>query len=788
VREPAFTAAAVLTLALGVGANVAVFAVVEAVLLRPLPYADGERLVILNHRDVRTGITKEFIAIGDYVDLVERQTAFEDIVGYGTFRTTVTAEGEPWELRGLYAAPGMFELMRLRPVVGRGLEAEDSRPDAAPVMVLGHDVWQDRFGGDPSVVGRSVRVGRGERTIVGVAPQGFRFPPDATTDAIVPMPVPVAAPASRKSEWIFAVARLNAQHTTESGTANLAEISHQMERDHPDQNQGSTYYVVTLRDALVGSTRTALLLLLAAVAVVLLIACANVANLQLARSLARRRELAVRMALGAGRRRLTAMLLSESLALAIVAALVGVLFAQWGARALVALVPDSVRVPGLAEVRLDGSVLMFALALTIATTLVFGIVSAVTLRLEHAADVLVTAGRATMGRLARRATSGLVVVEVALAVVLLMGAGLILRSFAALLGIDPGFRHENVLTLQIGIPAERYADVTARSVYYERTFEALGGLPGVEAAGAAVVVPLTGNNWTAPFERAEHPVPAGERAPDVGWQVASGGFFEALRIPLLKGRLFDGRDRPGGAPVVIISESIERTYFPGENPVGRQIRLGNGTAEIVGVVGDIRRAGLRDDPRADLYFPFEMNPTNNQITVFVRTAGDPVAVVPSVQSAMRAIEPAVVFRQTRTLSDIAAESVRETELVLWLLSAFALCALVLAAVGIYGVMSYLVRQRTREIGTRMAVGATKRDILVLVMRHGVVVALAGIGSGVGLGLLAARSLRSILYGVTAADPPTLVAATLVLALTTLAACWLPALRAATVDPARTLTQ
>jgi putative ABC transport system permease protein len=413
--------------------------------------------------------------------------------------------------------------------------------------------------------------------------------------------------------------------------------------------------------------------------------------------------------------------------------------------------------------------------------------ASITVRLEHAADVLVAAGRASMSRMARRATSGLVVVEVALAIVLLIGAGLILRSFASLLAVDPGFRTERVLTMAVQIPTDSYGDATARSAFWVRAFEAMRGLPGVEQAGAGAVVPLTGNNWTVPFERAEHPVPPGERPPDVGWQAASGGFFSALQIPLLDGRLFDERDRPGGPPVVIISESIREQYFPGESAVGRQVRLGTETAEIVGVVGDIRRAGLRDDPRADMYFPFELNP-GTQITLFVRTASDPSSALPALQSALRTIEPGTVFLETRTMSDVAAESVRVTELVLWLLGVFAASALVLAAVGIYGVMSYLVRQRTREIGTRMAVGATRRDILVLVMRHSAAVTLAGMGAGLLIGLIAARSLRSILFGVSETDPVTLAIATAVLGVTTLVACWLPARRASTVDPARTLAQ
>jgi len=786
LREPAFTVAATLTLALGVGANVAVFAVVEAVLLRPLPYDEADGLVILHHRDLRTGITKEFIAIGDYVDLAERQSAVEQLVSYGSGRTTMYDEAEPFAVASLGVSEGFFDALRVRPAAGRGFTAEDHRPDAR-VMMLGYDLWQNRFAGDPGIVGRSIRIGQQTRTVTGIAPRGFRFPPNSATEVILPISVPASAPAARKSDWTFALARLAPGQTVERATADMASISRQLEREYPESNQASTYYFLPLRDALVGSTGSALVLMLAAVAVVLLIACANVANLQLARSLARRREMAVRMALGAGRGRLATLLLAESLVLAGFASGLGILFAQWGVRALVALVPASVDVPGLADVRINVPVLAFALAIAVATALAFGLVASMTMRLEQAADVLVTAGRASMGRLARRATSGLVIVEVALAVVLLMGAGLILRSFAGLLAVDPGFRIERVMTMGIQLPADRYADANARSAFYTRAFDALRAVPGVEEAGAGVVIPLTGNNWTVPFERPEQPVPAGERPPDVGWQAASGGFFRTLEIPLIDGRFFGEQDRPGGNPVVIISEAIQQRFFPNESAVGRRVKLGQNTAEIVGVVGSIRRAGLNDQPRADMYFPFEMNP-GGQIVLFVRTAGEPVPMVNSLRAPLRGIEPNTLFQETSSLSDIASESIRVTELLLWLLGVFSVTALLLAAVGIYGVMACAVRQRTREIGTRMAVGATRNDILLLVMRQGSRVAALGLAAGLALGLLAARSLRSVLYGVSATDPTTLTVAAAVLGAATLLACYLPARRASATDPARTLSQ
>ncbi len=471
--------------------------------------------------------------------------------------------------------------------------------------------------------------------------------------------------------------------------------------------------------------------------------------------------------------------------LALVAGVAGIGVAYRGAKGLVSLVPRSVELPVRSGVQLNGAVLAFGFFITVATALGFGVIAALTLRLENALNTLVVAGRASMSAMARRAMGGLVIAEIAFAVVLLIGAGLILRTFAGLLAVDPGFRFERVMTLELALPADRYAAVEARRGFYDRAFAALHDAPAVREVGAAVVMPLTGNNWTVPFERTDQPVSPGERPPDVGWQLASGGFFRALEIPLVDGRLFDDRDTPTSPPVVIVSEAVQGRFFGSEGAVGRTVKLGDQTMEIVGVVGDIRRAGLDDEPRADMYFPFEQA-LGGGITLFVRTEGDPGPALDAIQAAIRGIEPNAAIAETRTLAEVASESVRITKLVLWLLATFAATALALAAVGIYGVMSYVVGQRTREIGTRIALGALRSDILWLVMRQGA--AIAGIGTAVGLaiGLVAARSLRSILYGVSSADPLILLGATAVLVGTTMVASYLPARRAAAVDPARTL--
>ncbi|HKP30485.1 MAG TPA: ABC transporter permease [Gemmatimonadales bacterium] len=787
-REPGFTAAAVLTLALGVGANVAVFALVEAVLLRPLPYDHADEIVVVRHRDTRTGITKEFIAGGDWVDLAARQQSFQTLGSYGYFEGTIYGEGDPYQVPVLGATPALLDALGFKATLGRGFTPEDAVPGAGAVMILGNELWRNRFGSDPNIVGRSIKLGGNRRTVVGVAPPGFRFPPNTATALIINQTPLTVAPAVRKSQWTLAAGRLKPGKTAVDASAELAAIAKEMEADYPDQNRGSTYYAVALRDDTVGDAKKALLLLLAAVGAVLLIACTNVANLLLARSLSRRREMAVRLTLGAGRGRLVTQLMMESLALSLVAGVAGIVVAHFGARGLATLVPESLSAPGLADVGINGPVLLFTLMVVVLTAVACGVIAALTTPMSNAAGLLVVAGRATMSAAARRATSALVAAEMAFAVVLLIGAGLILRSFAGLLSVDPGFQSDNVLTMQIAIPADRYQPMEARWGFYDRALESLRNLPGVLDVGAAVVTPLTGNNWTVPFERADQPVPSGERPPDVGWQAASGGWFRAMQVPLVSGRLFDERDRPGSPQVVIISEGIATRFFGSDSAVGRSIRLGpEATAEIVGVVGDIRRAGLTDAPRADMYFAALQGP-GTQMTLFVRTQGDPVRAIAPARAALRAVEPDVAVFDTPTMSQVASDSVRVTKLVLWLLGIFAAVSLGLAAVGIYGVMSYVVRQRAREIGTRIALGAARTDILWLVLRQGVMIAGAGTVIGLGVGLGAARALRSMLYGVSATDPLVLAGAAVLLVMTALVACYVPALRAARVDPARTLAE
>jgi predicted permease len=785
-RAPGFALTATLTLALGIGANVAVFAVLEAVVLRPLPYTEADDLVILRHRDVRTGITKAFIAVGDYVDLASAQTTLEALNVYGDFDATIYEAGEPFRARGLAASPGLFEMLRVQPALGRTFRAEDGRPGAPPVMMLGYDLWESRFGSDPSVIGRRIRVGTVSREIVGVTPRNFRFPPQSQAQVVLPYASPLQAPAQRKSSWVFAVGRMKAGTRPEEVSAQMAALSQRFAQQHPTQNEGSVYYTVPLRDALIGDTRRPLLLMQGAVVLVLLIACVNVANLLLVRSLARRNEMAVRAALGASRWRLALHVLSETVVLCAIGCAVGIAIAWKGVPLLIALIPKDVSVPGIEQAGINLTVLMFAVTAAFASALVFALIAVATM--GRGESPLVGTARAGISRGARRATSGLVVAEMAIAVVLIMAAGLILRSFGRLLAVDPGFRIQSVLTVDMQLPVERYREVEARRLFLQRALDELRQSTLVVAAGAAAVTPLTGNKWTGPFDRSDRPVPAGQRPPDVGWQSATRGYFEALEIPLKSGRYFDATELAANAPpTVIVSEAIERKYFPGESAVGRKVRSGNEDAEIVGVVGDIRRAGLSDEPWADMYYAFERFPSPGA-TLFIRTKGDAAAATPEVQRILKRIEPGIVLPRASTLAAIADESVASTRLTLWLLGVFAVVALSLAAVGVYGVMSYAVRQRSREIGTRMALGATRGGIAWMVMRQGGLMIVAGASVGVLAALAVVRSLGSLLYDVPASDLATIGATITLLSTIMAVACWVPARRAAAVDPSRTLAE
>ncbi len=782
-REPAFAAAAVLTLTLGIGANTALFAIVQAALLRPLPYDSADQLVVLRHRDTGTGLTKPDVAIGDFIDLRTRQHSLESLGGYGGYQSTLFGRGEPRRIEGAVVTPDALQALRVIPSQGRLLRQDDARQGAPPVALVSDELWRTVLGSDPKVLERSIQLGAARTQVVGVLPPGFRVPTMPRTDFVVTQSIPAAAPSARKSGWIYGIGRLRSGQTIESAGTDLATISQQLEREFPDENKGTRYEVVSLRDTLVGDTRRPLILLLAAAGFVLLIACANVGNLLLARALGRQQELAVRVALGASRTRLIVHVLSEGVALGLAGAAAGVMVAWYAAPVLTAFIPNAASVPGLEHPAIDAGVLLFAVAAAVASSLLFGTIACIGLLRSDRPSAL-TQRRTTMTPGAKRATSSLVIVEIALAVVLLACAGLTLISFGRLLSVDPGFSTANVLTVEFALPEGRYDAEDARRAFYARAFDELKALPSVESVGAAQVTPLTGNNWSAPLQRVDRPLPSGQRPPEIGWQMASRGYFDALRIPLRSGRLFERGDATG-PPVVIISQSAADRYFAGETAVGHRINLGDVQPEIVGVVGDIRRASLVDEPRPDLYFPFERVGLPS-VTLFIRTHGDAEASLAAVRMAIHQLEPNAAFFDTRTLAQIAEESAAATRLASRLLGGFALIALLLATIGVYGVMSYSVSRRTRELGTRLALGASPRQITQLVLRQAGVLAVIGLGAGLAGTVAFARTLSSLLFGVPPWDPVALASAASLLAVATLAASYVPARRAARVDPASIL--
>jgi len=783
-RDRGFTLATVATLGLGMGATLAVFSIVEAVLLRPLPYAAANRIVVFNHHDSRTGITKEYVGIGDVVDIGLRSRSFDAIGTFGQAEATITGMGDPFRVPALLVTFGASDALSVKTMLGRGFTADDSKQGAGPVAIVGNTLWRERFGSDPAVVGRSLRIGDTDVIVVGVAEAGWRFPPNADTDLILSQTMPAQAPAQRRN-WTQAIGRLKPGVSVQAAGSEVAAIARQLETEFPATNQASQYLVLPLRDALVGSTKKALVLLFAAVGILMLIAWANVANLLFARSLGQRRDMAVRVALGANRGRVAAHVLAETALIAAAGAVIGLVMAQWGAKALVLLVPSTVNVPGLDAVRLNWPVVAFAFGLTILATFVFGGLTASRARFTGLSSILSSGVRSSFSLSAQRTLSSIVCAEIAFAVLLLFGAGLVLRSFSALLSVDPGFSADHVARVAVSLPDERYATADARKVVFDRIFAGVAAIPGVSALGAAAITPLTGNHWTQALILPGAPLAAGERPPEVGWQVASQGYFKALKIPLIDGRLFDQSDDPHSHPVVIVSDALVKRFFPTGSPIGQLVQQEKATAEIVGVVGSIRRGALSEEPSADMYLPFERQPSP-QTMLFVRTTGDPSRAKTSIERAIKGIEPGVLLNDARTLEEVAGLSLATARLLLDLLMVFAVVALALAAIGIYGVTAYSVEQRAREIGTRIALGAPRREVYRLIFGRGATIWLIGAAVGVVASLLASRVLTTVLYATSPADPLVLLTVPVALLVVTLGACYIPARRAASVDPKTTL--
>lgn len=790
-RNPVFTAVAILTLALGIGANTAIFSVVDGILFRPLPFPEPNELVnVWTDVSERGGPSDEWLSYANYYSLKTESNTLDALSEWGGWRPTLTGEGDAEQLSGALVGPDMFRrVLRVEPQLGRSFTDDDAEPGAPGTAILSYGFWQRGFGGDPEAVGRTILLDGQGTEIVGVMPPRFRPPfyPDADIWAVPQVPLGARTEGRGNFGW-RAVGRLAEGVTLADADAELRVLGASLEEQYPASNVDMTFDAVALRDDLVAEARTGLLVLLAAVGFVLLVACVNVANLLLARAAARRNELAVRSALGAGARRIAGQLLTESGILAVAGGLAGVLAAIWGTDLLVALAPPGT--PRIDDVAMDGRVLAVTGAVTLVAGAVFGLVPALRAARADAASTLREGGRGGGGgRRAGRTRAVLVVGQVALALVLLVGAGLLARSFNNLRTQDLGFDPDHVLTMRVNLPGSQYDDGDALRNFYDALHDRLAAIPGVQRVAFTSTVPLTGFDADADFNVEGQPIPE-PGVPQAAWiRRVTPGYFATMGIRLVQGRGFTPDDDENAGRVLIINESFARRYFTNTNPVGQRINFGDPAdptwRTIVGVARDVRNFGIREDSRVAAYAPYAQVPAGFIFPV-LRTSVPPRSVVPAARRALASLDETLAAGGVNTMESLVDDAIASDRFVASLLSLFAALGLVLAVVGLYGVVAYSVGRRLPEMGIRMALGAAGADITRMVVRQAMILVGLGIGAGLLAAGLLARFVQSLLFGVSALDPLTFVGVAAVLGLAGVLAAAAPALRAARVDPVRVL--
>ncbi len=797
-KSPGLTGVAVLSLALGIGAISTIFSFVNGIMLRPLPYQEPERLVLLDETAFKQGVASMGISFPNFLDWREQNHSFEDIACYNAGGFIVAGGAEPELLQGAFVSQGLFEILGIAPILGRTFTADEDQPDHDQVVILSHGLWQRRFGADPNVIGQTVMLNNRSRTVIGVMPKGFQFPEVAETWGPLALNTKIY---TRTDHGLESIARLKPGVTLDQAQAEMISIAAGIEQQNPVTNEGLSVSLTSLRAGLVGDYKKALLILLGVVGFVLLIACVNVANLLLARSTARQKEIAIRAALGANRRRIFRQLLTESLLLGLIGGALGLVLALWGMDLLLAAIP--IDIPFWMKFDLDGRVLGFTAACSLLTGFVFGTAPALEASNPDLNETLKEGGRSGAGGGRHRLRSLLVVAEIALSLVLLVGAGLMIRSFISLQHVDAGINPEGVLTMYIALPGAKYRAPEKRIAFFSQLLERVRAIPGVQSAGSNSGLPLSGNNWGRSMTVEGFPVLSVGEAPTINHCVISPGYFSAMGIPILKGRDFDERDSrdapkvpqlaaqdqvmSGPSPgVTIIDERLAREYWPDSDPIGKRIRFGPPEDNepwhtIVGVVGDVRHRRLDASTGESVYLPFAQMPIGGS-GLAIRTSGRPESLITAVRGQVKQLDPDLPLTRVMPMTEVVARSVWQPRLYTALFGVFAAVALILATVGIYGVMSYAVTQRTREIGLRMALGAQRQDVLKLVVGQGVLLATIGVGVGLGAAVALTRLMSSLLFGVTATDPITFVAVSVVLAGVALGACFVPARRAAKVDP------
>lgn len=784
-RSPAFTAVAVLVMAGGIGANTALFSIVDAVLLDPLPYRQADRLVMVWEDQSHLGQARNLVTPADFFDWQARSRSFESMAAYTEAFFNLSGSGEAERLAGVVATPGLMTTLGVSPALGRLLRPEEGEPEGPDVALVSHGLWHRRLGGGERLEGRTVTLNDLPFQVVGVLPRDLLFP-GKEIDFVLPFSPSSEGRANRRAHYLTAIGRLRAGVDPGAAQREMEEIARRLEAEYPETNQGRGARVVPLRDELLGEIRPALLILSGAVGFVLLITCLNVATLQLARAAGRGREIAVRAALGAGRRRIAGQLLAEGLLLGIGGGLVGLLLAHWGVGLLLALSPADL--PRAANVGLDARLLAFTLILSLATGLLVGLLPAA--RALVSSDLAATLRPGSRGELGMergqsRVRLVMVISEVALSLVLLVSAGLLLRSFAELLAVDPGFRTDGVVAMDLSLPRARLAEGESAGDFYRGLLERIEALAPVRLAGATSHLPLSGEDGDRAFTvEGREPVRPGESY-GAEYRRISGRYLQAMGIPLLAGRHFTADDGAAAPRVVMVNQALARRFFPQEEALGQRILIHDGEIEpweIVGVVGDVRHFGVDAEPRPEMYVPLAQRPwLNMTLVVSAEGAG---AVVPAVRQEIAAVDSALPVSNVKTLEGYLSASLARQRFSLALLAGFAAAALALSVMGVYGVQSHLTARRRQEMGLRMALGARRGTVLLLILRQGLLAVLAGVATGMVAAFGLTRLLTSQLYAVSPLDPWTFLLVPLLLAAVAAVACYLPARRALRLDPAR----
>ncbi|HKQ78548.1 MAG TPA: ABC transporter permease [Blastocatellia bacterium] len=774
-----FTLIAVLTLALGIGANAAIFSVVNAVLLQPLPYGDPDRLVWM-WGAIRNGGRSASVSPPDFIDYRAQNSVFDQFGASFSSSSSInlTGAGEPERLNSRVVTANYFDVLGAKPLHGRVFKSEEEQFGRHRVVVLSHGLWRRRFGADQTIVGREITLNDEDYTVIGVMPPDFR-PPHAA-ELWGPMPLDNPGMNARHSHFLRPIGKLKAGVTLAQAQSEMDAIARRLEEQYPESNTGWSLRLVPLHEQMTGTSKTALLVLLGAVAFVLLIACANVANLLLIRAVSRRKEIAVRAALGASRWRIARQMLTESLLIALAGGMLGALLTVWGIDLLVAF--SAGNLPPTARISIDATVLAFTVGISVLTGVLFGLAPALHTLKVNLNDSLNAEGRSGSASFERNRTHNLLVVmETAIAVVLLVGAGLLIRSLVRLQNVNPGFDAENALTLRIDLSERKYDRSEKTASFFSQLENRLAALPGVEAVGMTTELPLSGQRNDAPFIVAGRPPVRPNERYGADFRRVNRQIFQAMRIPLLRGRQFTEQEVSAGAPVLIVSESLARAVFPNEDPLGQRLMFGpnDQPREIIGIVGDVSHRGLELRPFPTMYLPMRGTGWKNLV---IRTTTDPLSLASAVRQEIKALDPDLALAGMKPLEQVVYESVAEPRYRTTLLGLFAAVALLLAAIGLYGVLAYAVTLRTREIGIRMALGAQPRDALRLIIRQGIKLVLIGVLLGLGAALALTRLMRTLLFEVNAADPLTFGVIALALTLVALVACWIPARRATKVDP------